>query len=162
MKNGLIASQGLMVSTPLAALVAARYWRIDVTASEHPDEVAMSEIEFRETVGGADATSPADAAARASASSEFSGFYAASLAFDGSTDVWSSNAGAPQWIQWDFVSPALIREVSILCRLGANYKSSPLRFSIQTSDDLVAFSTVYVSTLQDEWGNPETRLYNLV
>lgn len=125
---------------------AHRYWRIYIggdSAGAGSLVVSASEVEMRESVGGADATGSGTAAA----DSTFSGFSAAgAFANDGTATEWASAGTAyPHWLSYDFgvgITKAIV-EVAIQTRSGLTSTQGPGAFKIQSSDDNSAWA--------DEW-----------
>lgn len=123
-----------------------RYWRIWIgTNSDNAGGLVTgaSEIELRESVGGADATG----SGTASSDSDFAGFSAAgAFANDTETTGWASASSAyPHWIAYDFgsgVTKAIV-EVGIYARTAVGGIQGPGAFKIQSSDD--------GTTWADEW-----------
>lgn len=133
-----------------------RYWRL-----WSPNRVVdntyhgIGEIELRDTVGGADLTSPASAVASATASSFQVAGTEGHQAFDdlivnggaGNYNLWQAaayNIGRDSWITWDFgvgVTKA-IREIRIYPNVDG-YARTPNYFLVQGSNDGINFTTVW-------------------
>lgn len=165
MSNGLIASQGLLpAAAAVGAVVAARYWRLDISATQDGSTAIVGDMEMRGTVGGADLTTATDAPTLASASSSFSDFYLPKNGFDDdASNVWRTvSGGMPAWLQWDFGSgvTAAIYEISLAIGTGAfNASCMPKEFTLSRSDDAVTFTTVFVAPTQAAWAELETRIF---
>lgn len=131
-------------------MAAHRYWRLfflnPVSSSAGCN---VSEVEMRESIGGADACTGGTAIS----SGDASGTYAASKAFDNDTSTgngWSSagSTGPNHWIGYDFGSGVTKDIAEIVVSAPAAYDSNitslkmPYAFALQWSDDNVTWSTV--------------------
>jgi len=124
----------------------------------------IREIEFRATPGGPDITDGGTFIA----SSEYSGTYAASKAFDNNTGTYWSSAGAPapfpdEWIGCLLASPQEAVEVMITSEGSfSRDKRAPEDFEVQkTTDGGDTWETVKVFTGEPAWAGVETRVYSL-
>src|SRR5690606_27410187 len=82
-----------------------------------------------------------------SASSEFSGTYAATRAFGDAlnSDGWVSSGGVPQWLQYDFGAewPQEIVQYSVaISGAGSPANKSPKDWVLEVSDDLSTWVTI--------------------
>lgn len=140
--------------------MAHRYWRILIHHSESlTGGVSAAEIELRASQGGADQTG----SGTPSASSEYSGTYAASKAFDNdSSTFWSSASNDyEEWIKYDFGSgnDVNIEEIIITNRNDSYYKESPSCFDLQYSDDDSIWTT-YMRWRDVGWTQGQTQSFN--
>ena len=94
----------------------------------------------------------------ASASSIFSSDYAAFMAFDKNTNsMWQAGGGAPQWIQYQFVSPVFVHTITLT---GSGYFANPynpVSITIQASNNGSTF--IDIQTFNQEFINVPTTLY---
>lgn len=82
-------------------MAAHRYWRFVFPASAYNSVCGISEAELRTSIGGSNVAT----GGTASASSESSGSFTASKAFDGDHSAgngWMSQATASAWLKYDF------------------------------------------------------------
>lgn len=116
-----------------------RYWRVHILRNGGGSNVSMSNIELRETPGGADATVPGGAA---SASSVYGPYVAANAVDDAASTSWTSNGAPPQWFQYDFgvgVSKE-INEIAITSRPDGYVNETPVEVQLRFSDDGIAWT----------------------
>lgn len=119
--------------------MAHRYWRVNVTASQAGGNIAIGELEFRATIGGA-----AQNGGSVIKSIEQPGF-SATNAYDASVaTAWASNNTIPAWIGRDYGgSPVNVLEVMIQAWSDTTYWSlAPRDFTVDYSDDAVTWTTV--------------------
>lgn len=135
-------------------MTAHSYWRINITANNGSAYNAITELQFRTTVGG---TSVA-VGGTALESSHYNG-NVASLAFDGNTATfWNDNGfGMPQYLGYHFTSPVSICEIAITA--WTNYDFAQKNFTVDYSDD--GSTWIVATTILNEtgWGSNETRTY---
>jgi hypothetical protein len=126
--------QKLMMAAGGTPGVSTR-WRMNITALDGSSSfVRLFELEFRGEPSGPDLTTPADASARASASSIQSASSPAENAFDDdAVYFWQSAAwtGGPEWIEWEFAEPVNVQEIAWLATSGS---VSPQDFDVQYFD----------------------------
>lgn len=137
--NGWIKLRGETDQVP-ASPKAARYWRVLMTEQRTTtdDFYEVEDLEFRGTVGGANI---ATVGANWSASSENGGNVAANVL--PGTSIWQSqdvNDPGIAWLQYDFGSPQIVREVLMKC--NENFRG-PTRFHIQWSHDARTWCTMW-------------------
>jgi hypothetical protein len=138
---------------PAAGGGLASKWRINITDAQNAPSsfVGITELELRETVGGADVTS----GATASASAVASGSSAANAIDDNTAVSWDSGTGTvPQWLEVDFASSKTITQVSI--RQNA-INGAPTAFDVQYYDG-AAWQT-YWSETSTLWAANYTRVF---
>lgn len=136
---------------------AHAYWRLHSMRADNDDAVALAEMEFRATPGGADQAT----GGTPSASSIFSGSFPASAAFDddGGT-LWSAANGSNwAWLQYQFGSAVEVTEVVIAARDDVAAITSPGEFAFQYSDDGVTWTTAWALVGETSWSLGETRTY---
>jgi|GEM_PF-5028709 len=156
---------GIIASTPLIVGPTARYWRLCITESGTNSKCAIDEIEFRNSPGGADLTTPAGAITAATTNS-WSGSDVTRVrhAFNDSISLnserWETDAtdNSPWWVMYDFVSAVRVAEYLITAEdsPGRNPVDWTLEYSDNSSDWAVAHTVVAAPT----WGAFETRTYN--
>lgn len=132
---------------PSASVVNGHvYWRLYVTASSGSSgtvSVALSNLEFRATAGGADQV-PVCTADNMGAAGQtlFSTAFSSSayLAFDATTTgtSWTSATGFPQYIGYQFPSAVAVEQIQLYTDSNAT-NFLPSAFKIQYSDDGVTW-----------------------
>lgn len=103
------------------ATISATKWRIrGLTNGGGSGNMAANEIDMAATAGGADQCSGGSAIS----SSDFSGSYDKSYAFDGNNSLyWVSSGGMPgAWIGYDFGAAKTVYEIRYLPRPGAPHE----------------------------------------
>lgn len=137
-----------------------RYWRLNATANANggaSGNLALSEVELRESIGGADVTG----SGTASASTTTEG--SASQAFDNnSSTYWAASAGSG-WLKYDFGvgQSKNIVEIAITSRAGGTWHiQAPRDFSLEWSDDNSTWTPVFSRTYEVGWGVAETRAFS--
>lgn len=141
---------------------AYRYWRILVFSNNgDANYVAISEVELRATIGGADVTTPATTV---TSSGSYDTTTQPNLAVDNINPSrgWISDASSafPRWLQFDLGSVVEIKSVSISAATFSGSTWAPKDFSIQGSNDGANFTTVK-SFSSTGWAKSETRVFNL-
>lgn len=131
----------------------ARYWRVNVTAANN--HCSISELQLSKTIG-----SPNLCVGGSPISGGDYNGYPKSNAFD---DVlgepsWAAADNQSGWLGYDFVTPVAITEARICPRTGNS--QSPRDFTIQKSDDGIAWTTVATYTNQVSWVNGVYRTFN--
>jgi hypothetical protein len=117
------------------------------------NDVDVYECQMRATSGGANLCS----GGTASASSEYSGSYLASKAFNGnSSDQWASTvAGAVgSWLQYTFPSAVTVNEFTLTCT--SVYAPTAVRLQYY---DGSAWQTYIAADGPLTWGSPETKTF---
>lgn len=141
--------------------VRTAQWRVLVLSTRTVDSFAVfiSEIEMRSLSGGTDLCT----GGTATALSTTSGFLAPA-AFDNSTTTgWStaSAAALPIWIQYTFVSPVSVNEITIRSGdTGARANRAPRTFAVEYYNGST-WVTRYTSPDQAAWGTSELRTFLL-
>lgn len=130
----LMAAAG--ASTPAPAY---RYWRIYITAlNDGGSQVALTEVELRGTVGGADLTTSSTPVLESSVSG---GYYPGVYTVDGYiASFWISDTGVPHWLRYDLGSAEQVAQVAIYPWAAPMY--CPRDFVIQGSADGVSFTNI--------------------
>ena len=102
---------------------AQRTWRLGFAASQGGIYVQIAEVAFLDA-GGVDLS----VGGVASASSEYSGGYAAGMAFDKATGTeWATVGGAiPAWLQYQHAAPVDVAQVRIVCPSSPSYTPTNL------------------------------------
>lgn len=159
--------------------VAYRYYRILCTANNgHPNYLAICEVEYRATHGGADLTSPSSAAAGAATASdvETASGWAGSIkcAFDNviiytgpGTAQWLSNntppsVGSPKWLKYDFGTPTVVTEMALIGSHTADSNPSqtaPKDFKVQGSNDNSSWTDLISPSSQTGWTPGQQRIF---
>jgi hypothetical protein len=140
-----------------------QYWRLNFSAAQTGNYVSLDEIEMRATAGGADQCS----GGTASADSVYSGTYAAANAFDNVVNgsfPWASGGGAfPHWLKYAFAAPVSVAEVTVRSTSAAygGPNERPKDFTIEWSDDNVAWTVARTVTGQTAWANNEVRTFSV-
>jgi len=141
------------------------HWRWLATEAGSFDGGALAEIEFLPAIDGADTTSPADAAARASAGSEAFGGTAEQAYDDTGSTMWAGASGAiaagTAWLRWDYAAPVSLRALTIRARGGNDGDQVPVGFDLQYSDDGVAWTTLWSVSGQPQFAAGEKRQFGL-
>ena len=128
-----------------------RYWRINITnANTH---CSIDEIEMADSVGSPDQCVGGSVITSGQWPDGGGYSHAATNAFNNSTggvaDSWASSAQYSGWIGYVFPWPVLVGEVRIFPRAVGS--QSPRDFTIQWSDDGVAWTTVATVTGKTSW-----------
>lgn len=137
-------------------VIAAKFWRILVSAADNNAYCVVSEIEFN----GAQATG-----GTASSSSDYGGAWTAAGAFDGVKNTaagWCSatGAGAPgSWIAYEYAAPHYVGSVAIYAGSPGNQVHAPRDFAIQSSDDGSTWVTEWSVSGQTGWSVYEERTF---
>lgn len=123
---------------------------------ENDDSVAAAEIQMRASVGGADQCT----GGTATASSEFSGSFGASKAFDDNpSSLWSTGTDrVAAWIRYQFVAAVDVVEVLIRARSslpGQTYEG----FGLQWKDGAGAWTTAWYVDGEIGWTDGEERTF---
>jgi hypothetical protein len=94
----------------------------------------------------------------ASTSSIYSSSYGAFKAFDKNTDTyWQAGGSAPQWIQYQFVSPVFVHTITLTGYGSYGNVFNPNSITTQASDDGSTF--IDIQTFNQEFTNTTTTLY---
>lgn len=132
-------------------------WRLNViTTISGGSWIAVREIEFRTSHGGADETS--------SAPSDFAGPLAslnnndAYMAFDNGTNSWSPGGPTkPSWVGWFFVAPKTINEIVITGPPSTG--DAPASFTVGYWDG-AAWQTVLTEAAAGAWTSGQVRTWS--
>lgn len=124
---------------------AHRYWRILIAQSVSDVFVAIGEVEWRATPGGADLTTTSTTTA---ASSSASGSFLPAKTVDNipatSNNCWvNANSAFPAWVSYDLGSAMTVEQLAIWPQYDspAGNNRGPEDFDIQWSDDNAAWTT---------------------
>jgi len=166
---------GLRRGGGAGAVLGPRYWRIHVdlvfgqyyAAGYRP---MITEIEFRDSIGGTDLTASADAVEKSIAEADGNSDLRSHLAFDNSGSVANSwfrdqtPGDQTSWVGWDFgPAGANIVEVHMLCNYSAqpDRNGHPQAFRLQSADDTAGpWTDVLTVTGLSQWVNWEWRTFN--
>lgn len=138
-----------------------RYWRIrssKIQGNHASDNFGLTEIEMRALSGGADQCSGGTAIS----SSDFSGSFAASNAFDNNTaTIWSSvTGGGAHWIGYDFGSGNAVNVNEVFVTSRTDYlNSNVLTAFVESSDNGSTWTTQWQLTEMANWAAGETRTF---
>ena len=138
---------------------AHSYWRVNISAAQSSTYASLAILEFRATVGGADQCSGGTPIA----DSSYPGLPKAN-AFDGNTaTVWASVSGMPHYIGYHFPSPVSVGQVAITSTDAAYAGAAEdLRsFTIESSDDGLAWNVEKTPSMQAGWSRSETRTFTV-
>jgi hypothetical protein len=126
-------------------MAAHRYWRINCSGSIAGDHISLGELEFRESVGGAQAATGGTALS----GGDYSSSYLPAEAFNGvystfNSDGWVALLAQSGWVGYDWGSgnSADIIEVAIWPR-GGNHDEAPLNFNVEYSDNGTDWSVLW-------------------
>ncbi len=141
-------------------------WRILYSALSGSDSYsAISEVQLRTTAGGASVAT----GGTATSSTQYSGSYTATQAFDGSlTTSWSSAGGdtTAAWLAYQFATARQIVEIALSVQStnagGVRPAQMPGAFSVQYSDDGTNWITVKTFSGITGWVHGETRVFSLI
>lgn len=159
-------STGSLVPLVAQALLPAsraggtyRFWRVRIphTAVPSATYVELRELEFRTSVGGADAAN----GGQPLASSIFSTTYPAWNAFNNSTaDTWASTTytSGSQWVGYLF--PASVALAQIVWSNYSSTTAAPSEFFVDRSDDGVTWTQTNVFSGLS-WTSDEVKTFNL-
>jgi len=138
-----------------------RYWRLRFTANNGDARVGTRQVQLREVVAGAQRA----VYGIATASSEFSGTYAAGNAFSAGLDGngWVSAGGVPQWLQYDFgVYPRKIAQYTVaIAGASSPANKAPKAWVLEASDNAVDWTEIDNVTGQTAWGTDEVRTFTV-
>jgi hypothetical protein len=142
---------------PLAALPGYLWYRLNITAGNDVTQVAIGELEFRATVGGADLTVPGSPAFY----SQQAGGNPWSSAYDNNVGSggYFGTTGFPYLVGLELAQRAVLAQVSIVPYPGFN-AYAPKNFTVQGSNDFATWDTVKTLVNETAWAaNPTARLY---
>jgi hypothetical protein len=137
-------------------MAAHRWWRLWLDRA-NGSVFCFTEIELRDTAGGADWTT----GKTITASSTFAGFTAAG-AIDNGAGEWASTTGANEWLLVDAgVGNAFdVAELSIKARNSSNIPSQGVKdFRVEWSDDGSRFHRDWAVNSQTGWTQGEVRVF---
>lgn len=133
------------------------WWRLNITAKNGSTVVAVGELEFRATVGGADQAN----GGTASASGTFSGFTPGGAFDNTGTTAWASASSAlPQWIAYHFTAPVVVKQILVMSRDSGASDQNPTAWDVQFSDDGTTWTTAWSNTTASAWAANESRTFN--
>jgi hypothetical protein len=139
--------------------------RIKIIANNSSSNHDIGEIEFRETVGGADKTAPGySATGWPFATGVLSTSFKPSNAFsnDGGATHWNKTAGTNDYIGYAFATAFTLAQVAITARSDGFTQDCPKDFTIERSLDGGRTWTILSSvTNQTAWSVGQTRLFTI-
>ena len=145
----------IMVAAATGAPVASyRYWRIFILNNNGDvDFIALTEVELRGSVGGADSTTPATPV---TASTQYDGTYGPEYTVDNflsTTPLWISSPSAVtnQWLRYDLGTPTAIAQVAMCFNEPNGPGRSPKDLRIEGSNDGTNFTTVKTFLGNTSW-----------
>jgi len=124
-----------------AITATSSYWRIFGTATDHGTIMALAEVEWRATRGGANQATGGTPLA----SSEYDASHVAANAYDGNaTTRWAALVSwPPWWLGYQFTSAVGMREMRVVARNENNaFNQAPRDFDAQQSPDGLTWVTV--------------------
>ncbi len=138
------------------------HWRILCESAANSTYYGIRDLQFRETVGGADAATggtPISGADRGVGKT-------AAEAFDDPSGIsyWGADksAGAANtWIGYTFASAVKVLQVQLLSRNDSFYDQTPREWRLQYSDDLVTWHDVMAVGREDPWTQNVARTYDV-
>jgi hypothetical protein len=145
---------------PKNALADKSAWRVNVSAVGAGTAVGLSEMEFRTSAGGADtATDPENGIGSSNFGQDSVSSY--NCHDDNTSTEWSSAAGLPQWVgyDWDDESAHEIAEVMMRAR-GTQATQAPTAFTIEYRNAAGAWVSV-ASFSGVSWSNGETKTFTV-
>lgn len=137
---------------------AHAYWRIKITASNDSTYVNVTELEFRDAVGGVD---QATGGTSICGSSYFGG--TGSEVWDGNTTSgrWGAETNGVSlgtaWVGYHFSAPVDVKQVALTC--SGFDTQAPTAFNLEWSDDGVTWTVLESFTTASVWTAYETRLF---
>lgn len=139
------------------------FWRINITSIFGGGNTSQNAPSIAEVLLKLDADSPNLAIGGiATASTIYDSSYSASKAFDGETSTfWSANRTPTGWLSYQMINEVEINHVSIQPR--HDYLAAiqgPKTFTIQSSDDGVAWEDEWGVVVETPWAAGETRTFN--
>jgi hypothetical protein len=142
-------AQAQAFPNPAATAGGKPLWRLNVTAVDNNTQLALNELEFRGTVGGADLTGSGQGRSW-HRSTGFS--LPAANAFDNNNTTTYHETATDQTgiLGWEFKDSKQVAQISILPR-SSNPAQSPENFTLQHSADGVAWTTALTVTAQTGW-----------
>lgn len=145
-----------------ASAPSHRYWRVRTGAGNGDFNLLIGEIEFRETVGGANV---ALSKTYSDNNNNGAGQTGAS-AFDAdASTVWAQSTktnNSGNWAKVDFGAAQTVAEFAITSRSLAGFANqAPRLFWCEGSDDDSTWNIYYRAANQGSWGAPETRAFAL-
>jgi hypothetical protein len=140
---------------------AHAYWRVKISAAQGGVYTSLDRVQMRLFVGDVDAASGGVAIA----DSFYSAEYEPAKAFDVSASTTWASAGTalPHWIGYQFATPVAIAEIAITSN-NATYNApdeDPKDFTLEYSDDGVAWTVAATVTNQTAWARSQTRSFTL-
>lgn len=132
-------------------MAAHRYWRVYITAINGGTSASIAELEMRESIGGSDVTG----SGTATASSQFSGTFVPSRAFDNNTSTaWASlDFSTPQWLKYDFGSGSAKDIVELAITRRPQIDQAPVTWTLDYSDDDSTWTTLYRIGGEADWNS---------
>ncbi len=140
------------------------YWRIHITANGGGGFHGIDELEFRATPGGVDQAIGGTATASSEASEEGeegTTVFPASDAFDDNTSSYwkTEDSTVPAWIQYQFASAVDVAEVAITSGINFGSDRAPNTFTIEYSDDGLAWTVSNSLSNITGWDLQVTKLF---
>ncbi len=151
----LSAAASTATSTTLTDYGSHSYWRVFCNGAA-ADVIALCEVAFASSVGGAQEATGGTAIA----SSAYSTSYAAANAFDGNTStIWAAGSAANEWIGYQFASPAKVVEVRLTARADGSYAQAPTGVIIQYSDNGSTWTSAWTPAVA-AWTQGEVQTFD--
>jgi hypothetical protein len=129
-----------------------RYWRLVVHSTTGGNNMDVSEIELRSSIGGADQTGSGTASSATGT---------AANAVDGNLGtVWSSSGGGGYPLYWTYDFGAGNEKDIVEIALAGNQSSMPVKFDLQWSDDNSSWTTLYEIAGETSWTTNAFRAFS--
>lgn len=139
----LMAAAGAQAS----AAAAYRYWRVFLQNNDGDSTyLAVSEIELRGSLGGADLTTTTTPVTALNSS----GGFAVNVVDNGTATAWISGIKTSNWLLFDMGSAVFVAQVAMYPQAAALTRS-PKDFTIQGSNDGTTFTDVKAFTNVTGW-----------
>jgi hypothetical protein len=120
-------------------------WRMRITATQDGNSPSFSELQFRETAGGADATHAGVSTWAFGYENPGSNTGYEAFDNDATTDYFTT-AGMPAWVGFALKRSVAITEVSCLARDDGSFPRAPTVFTMQGSYDGATWTDVWSGT----------------
>lgn len=161
--SGILSFRGLLLGGSATPVVAARYWRIFINASDGGPFAGFTRIQMATSLGGINliVAQIANVDPPLLGSSEINGSNAVYMASDAIlTDGWLAATNANEWWSYDFIADQAIASVVITGSFNSP-SSSPKDFLIESSPDRSTWTTIHTVTGQTGWtGATDVRTFS--
>lgn len=143
----------------LAPASGYRFYRLNVTAANGGGRLRISELQLRESVGGADATGSGTATESRTAGSSFT----ATALYDGSTGTfwWTPSGVEVAWTAYDFGTAAEKTIVEYVVQAASAPTEAPNAWTLEGSHDFENWDVLDTVTGEAGWSSGEARTYTV-